>query len=126
MNTYVKVVLFGILTWLVAFVVSVAIFPLKTAQYALFETIMSIIVTISATLFAILYFRKVKERSIQAGILVGVTWFLINLAIDLPLFLLGGPMQMSFGDYMAEIGLEYLMIPTVTVGFGILLQQRAT
>jgi hypothetical protein len=33
-----------------------------------------------------------------------------------------GPMKMSFADYMKDIGLTYLIIPIVSIGFGYLLE----
>ncbi len=42
----------------------------------------------------------------------------IAVAIDAPLMLLGGPMKMSLGQYMADIGVAYLCIPAVVWGIG--------
>ena len=124
MSRYLKVGVFGFLTWLIAFVVSVLIFPIRASQRPLFESIMPVVVTLCAVLFAILYFRNLKAGFAQEGVLIGVAWFIINLAIDLPLFLLESPMQMSFADYMMDIGVTYLIIPIVTLGFGFLLQRK--
>ncbi len=57
--------------------------------------------------------------------MIGVAWFIINLAIDLPLFMLESPMQLSFAEYMTDVGVTYFIIPTVTLGFGFLLQRKA-
>jgi hypothetical protein len=38
--------------------------------------------------------------------------------------LLESPMQMSMGDYMMDIGLTYLIIPIITIGFGLILEKR--
>jgi len=56
--------------------------------------------------------------------LIGVVWFLVNVMLDLLLFM-EGPMKMSFADYMADIGLTYLIIPSVTFGLGYSLQKKA-
>ena len=61
---------------------------------------------------------------LKEGALIGVAWFAINVAIDLPLFMLEGPMKMSFADYMLDIGLTYLIFPVVGLGFGYLLEQH--
>jgi len=34
------------------------------------------------------------------------------------MFMPEGPMRMTFVDYMRDIGLTYLIIPTVAVGMG--------
>ena len=46
---------------------------------------------------------------------------MLSIALDLPLFT-EGPMKMSFEKYMKDIWLTYLIIPTVTLGFGYLLE----
>lgn len=125
MKKYLKIALFGFLTWLIAFVVSLLISPLRTSQRPLFESIMPVVVTVCAVLFTILYFRNLKAAFLQEGVLIGVAWFIINIVIDLPLFMLEGPMKMSFADYMKDIGVTYLIIPAVTIGGGFLLQQKA-
>ena len=43
-----------------------------------------------------------------------------------PLLFSEGPMKMPFADYIKDIGLTYLIIPMVTLGFGYLLQQKTT
>jgi len=124
MKRYLKVGLFGFLTWLVPFVVAFLIYPIRTSYRSLFESIMAVVVTISAVLFAVLYFRKLTTGFLSQGILVGIIWFVINIVLDLILFM-EGPMKMSFSDYIMDIGLTYLIIPAVTIGFGYILQRKA-
>lgn len=115
---------FGFLIWLIPFLVAFLIFPLRDANRPLFESVMPVVVSICVVFFAVLYFNKLDRRFIKEGILVGIVWFVISLAIDLLMFMPESPMQMSFTDYMADIGLTYLIMPTVTVGFGYLLEKR--
>jgi hypothetical protein len=61
---------------------------------------------------------------VREGAVIGVAWLVISLAIDLPLFLLESPMKMSLPDYIADIGLTYLIMPTITVGMGWVLKQK--
>ncbi len=124
MKKYLKVGLFGFLTWLLPFVVSVLIFPLRESQRPLFESIMPVVVTVCAVFFSSLYLRKVETGFLQEGLLLGVAWFVINIVVDLLLFS-EGPMKMTFADYMMDIGLTYLIIPSVAFGYGYLLQRKA-
>jgi hypothetical protein len=125
MHRYLKIILFGFLTWLISFVVSFAVFPLRTSQRAFFETIMAVAVTAVAVLFTVLYLRRANGHFLREGTLIGNAWFIINLLIDLPLFMLDSPMQMAFADYMMDIGLTYLIYPVVSMGCGYLLDQKA-
>ncbi len=120
MKKYLRLGLFGFLVWLIPFVVSFLIFGLKTSLPALFESIMPVVVVICTVVFAVVYLRKVKADFLKAGIVVGIAWLVICLIFDLLLFM-EGPMKMSFGDYMMDIGLVYLTIPVITMGFGWLL-----
>jgi hypothetical protein len=108
---------FGFLIWLIPFTVSILIFPLRTSNRPLFESIMPVVVTLCAVVLSILYFRKLGGGFVREGILLGVMWFVISIVIDLLMFM-WGPMKMTFAEYMMDIGLTYLVIPTVTIGFG--------
>lgn len=123
MNKTTKILIFGFLMWLVPFLVSVVIYPLKTSENPFFESIMSVVLTLTVVLFSIKYFRNLRTDFLREGILTGTVWFSISIILDLSLFI-WGPMQMSFENYMMDIGLTYLIIPTVTVGFGYIIQKH--
>ena len=125
MNKYVKIVLFGFLTWLIAFAISFVVFPFKALDRGLFESVMAVTVAGLAVLFAILYLRAVNAGFLKEGVLIGGVWFLVNIVIDLFLFLPPSPMQMSLGAYMTDIGLTYLIYPIVTIGFGYILEHKS-
>lgn len=114
-----KAIFFGFLVWLAAFVVAFMIFPVRETSRPLFESIMAVVVTSAAAGFAVLYFRRVRGRYVREGAILGLLWLAINLAIDAPLMLVGGPMQMTLGAYLADIGLTYLIIPAVTIAIGL-------
>lgn len=124
MNKYLKIALYGFLIWLIPFVVSILIFPFHQSNRPLFESIMPVAVTLCVVVFAILYFKTVSADFVREGVVIGAAWLIISLAIDLPLFLLESPMKMSLPDYIADIGLTYLIMPTITVGMGWVLKQK--
>jgi hypothetical protein len=113
-----KAILFGFLIWLVPFAVAFIIFPLRESSRPLFESIMPVVVTTVAVALAVRYFRQVTRDYVREGVLIGVLWLAICVLIDAPLMLLGGPMQMTLGEYMGDIGLTYVIIPAITVGIG--------
>ena len=125
MKPFFKVVLlYGVILWLIPFIVGFSAFPLKSFFSPFFETVMGITVTVCAVVFAMLYFRKLRGDYLKHGIIVGLIWFAMSVLIDLPLFIFGGPMQMSFANYMMDIGLTYLIYPIVMIGFGYLLARK--
>jgi hypothetical protein len=118
MVSFGKAVLFGFLIWLIAFVVAVAIFPIRESWRALFESIMPVVVAVATVTFAVRYVRNVRAAFLRECALLGALWFAINVLIDLPL-MLTGPMKMTLVDYAADVGLTYLIIPVITIGIGL-------
>jgi hypothetical protein len=92
----------------------------------LFESIMPVIITATVVIFSYLYFKPLMGNYVNQGVLAGVTWLFISLIIDLLLFLPPGPMQMSVTSYFMDIGITYLMIPIITIGFGYQSQRIAS
>ena len=124
MNKYLKIGIFGVLVWLVPFAVSFFIYPLKTAGNPLFESIMPLVITIMVVSLSYLYLKNIETDLLKEGVMVGVVWFIINIAIDLVLFLPPSPMQMSFTNYMMDIGITYLMIPVITIGLVVMAENK--
>jgi hypothetical protein len=116
MHSIKKAIIFGILVWAVPFAISFLIFPIRQSNRMLFESIMPVIVAGSVVIFALLYFSKAEAVSVWEGLRLGLIWFVFSFLIDLVMFS-SGPMKMPFGDYLADIGVVYLMIPIITIGF---------
>ena len=121
MKKYLKIALFGFLIWLIVFLISSALFSIHETQRPLFESIMPVVITACVVFFSILHSRKTEANFLKEGVLLGVIWFAVNIFFDLLLFM-EGPMKMSFVNYMKDIGLTYLIIPIVIIGFGYLLE----
>jgi hypothetical protein len=65
-----------------------------------------------------------KERFSQGRHLIGIAWLLISIVLYLMIFIVG-PLKMPLWDYATDIAVTYLMIPTITTGFGYLMEHRA-
>ena len=115
------IIIYGIFVWLIPFIASFSIVGLRESNRVLFESIMPVVLTATLLIFSILFFRRIKEQYFKMGVIVGISWFLINIIIDLLLFLPEGPMQITLSEYMMDIGLTYLIIIIIPVGFGYLL-----
>jgi len=124
MNKYVKLVGFGFLIWLIPFLVSFVIFPLRNTNRPLFESIMPVVLVLTVMIISVLYFKKIEKESLKEGLIAGVLWITLGLAIDLLLFLPASPMQMSFSDYMMDIGLTYLIILMIPISIGALVSKK--
>lgn len=124
MNKYLKILIFGFLVWLIPFLVSFVVFPLKATMRPLFESIMPLILTIVVVTLSYYYLKNIGVNLVKEGIIIGLAWFIINIVIDLFMFMPASPMHMSFVDYMIDIGLTYLIIPTITIGLGYMAQNK--
>jgi hypothetical protein len=124
MNRYLKIGLYGFFIWLIPFAVSVLIFPLRASQRPLFESIMPVVIAIWTVFFAVIYLSGLKSNFQTEGIALGVAWLLISIILDLLIFTVD-PLKMSLLDYTTDIGVMYLMIPTITFGFGYLMEHHS-
>ncbi len=111
-----KALLFGFLVWLVTFAVAFAISPIRETSRPLFESIMPVAIAIIVVPLGVVYFRRIRRRLMREGLRLGLLWVLMCVAIDAPLMLLGWPMYMTVPEYLADIGVTYLMIPVITIG----------
>ena len=114
-----RTILYGGLVWLAAFAVSVLIYPLHATERPLFESIMPVALAAATTTLGVDLLRRLTRVGWKEGLVVGLLWFAINVLIDAPLFLIGGPMLMTVSDYAKDIGVTYLLIPLIVLGLGI-------
>lgn len=119
MATFGRALLFGFLVWLIPFVTAFAVFPLRQSARPLFESIMPVTLTLVVMGFSLAYFKGVTRGFLREGLFLGLLWMAVSLVIDAPLMLLGGPMKMSISEYLADIGLTYVIMPIVTVGVSV-------
>ncbi|OGV91044.1 hypothetical protein A3A66_00335 [Microgenomates group bacterium RIFCSPLOWO2_01_FULL_46_13] len=107
-----QVISYGLLIWAVPFVVAMIIFPLRTSNRSLFESIMPVALA-AVTLFSAR--RYFSDKKSNEALKVGFIWMGVSLVIDALMFS-RGPMQMSLSQYLSDIGVTYLLIPLITWG----------
>jgi len=104
-----RAALLGLASWLIPFVISFLLFPLKKSNAPLFETLMTLIVLLTAGALFQRYFRG-RMVSVREAVLAGLLWLGVNLVMDYPMFAYGR-MKMQAWAYYSEIGLGYLIYP---------------
>jgi len=125
MNKYLKGLLFGFLSWLIPFI-SAFIFYSKegklTIPIDLFKSLLIVIGTLVGVFLLKIYFKNIKVNYLSEGVIVGISWFVVNIVLDLLILV---PMsKMTLEGYANQIGLRYLMIPIISTGIGCILQER--
>ena len=118
MTSIKQALLYGFLVWLISFIVACFIFCIHDSNRPLFESVMAVAVVGTTAFLAKHYFKKVSANFLREGILLGLIWFAIAVAIDLIMFMPPTPMQTSFSEYLSDIGITYLVIPIITIGMG--------
>ncbi len=119
------IMLFGFLIWLIPFVVSFFIFPLRSSSRPLFESIMPVVLTSAVVFFTVRYLSKINREFVKEGIFIGIVWAVISLVIDLILFMPESQMQMTLSDYMMDIGITYLIILIIPLGSAYLMKKNS-
>lgn len=116
MRSWKQALTLGVFVWLIPFVVAFLIYPLHGSNRPLFESVMAVTVTATAVVMGLRYVRGGAPPA--EALALGLVWLMVCVLIDAPLMLLGGPMQMTVGEYLGDIGVTYLAIPVVTWGLG--------
>ncbi|CAF30075.1 hypothetical protein [Methanococcus maripaludis] len=122
---YLKCGFFGLLTWLVPFFLSFLFYSESEGlliDIFLFKSIMIVVSGLIGVSLLIIYFKDIKKDYLIEGIFVGVSWLIINLILDILILI---PMSgMTCLTYFSQIGLRYLIIPTISISMGLLLKLK--
>jgi hypothetical protein len=124
-NLLIKNLLLGFLSWLIPFAVSFLFYKPGgelVVPYATFKSTIMIVGVISGCYLLLRYFKWVKSDFIKNGIIVGISWFAINIVLDA--IILIPMMKISFGEYFMSIGLSYIAIPAISIAMGYLLNSK--
>ena len=125
MKAYARIVLFGILTWLIPFLAAFFFYNSKgelTVDIFLFKSIMIIVGSTTAAILLIRYFKQVSSNFQREGIRLGLFWFILNVLLDMIILI---PMsEMSLPEYFAQIGIRYIVIPVMTIMVGTALANK--
>ena len=115
MASWRRALLLGLLVWLLPFVIALIASQLKDSWRSLFESIMPVTLAAVVVGFSLLYFRQVGAPTVREGVILGILWSIVSVLIDLPL-MLSPPIKMPLIEYLADMGLTYLMMPIITAG----------
>lgn len=111
--------IYGFLLWIIPFLASVVIFPLKKTDPAFFQSILGVVSITLALILTVHYFQKVKGN-LKEGIFLGLIFAIISWFFDF-FFFIWGPIKMPLVAYIKEIGIGYLIYIIIPLGFGYLL-----
>jgi hypothetical protein len=114
-----RALIYGLILWGIPFLASVIIFPLKKSDPAFFQSSLGIVSIVLAVILTVHYFQK-NQGNLREGIFLGLIFAVVSWFFDF-LFFIWGPIKMPLIVYVKEIGIGYVIYPTITVAFGYLL-----
>ncbi len=124
MNKQIKRILFGLIIWLIPFVVSIFFWDVEAnapiISMAWFSALMAFCFAIGFSIAAILWFKDVKKDSVRQGWLTGVIWYVELLILDL--IVLVGLFGMSWPDYYVML-LTYLNVIVLGGAIGYIIKK---
>ena len=120
-----KNILLGFFSWLIPFAISFLFYEpggQLVVPYATFKSTIMIVGVVSGCFLLFRYFKFVESDYIMNGVIVGLSWFAINIILDA--LILIPIMKTSFTDYFMSIGLSYISIPAISIAMGYLLNKK--
>lgn len=110
---------FGVLSWLVPFVVSI---PLvgpdgePVVDVFAFKTVMILVGAAVGAVLLAAYVPRLHGGYLRGAVVAGVGWFVVNVVLDLVVlvYLLGTPLE----EWAVGVGARYLVIPIVAASVG--------
>lgn len=117
----------GFLSWLIPFVVSFLFYKPGgelVVAYPTFKSIIMVVGVITGCYLLYQYFKNVTVDFIKHGVIVGITWFGINIILDT--IVLIPIMKTSFSEYFMSIGISYFAIPAISITMAYLLNRKTT
>ncbi|MDD1727886.1 MAG: hypothetical protein LUQ50_02305 [Methanospirillum sp.] len=120
MNDSIRTLLYGILTWLIPFLIALPCYSsdgVILIDQQVFKSIMIVTGSLTGAILLVHLFRVMRWRYFQAGWLIGISWLAINLTLD---FIILIPMSnLDIPSYFTQIGMRYLSIPIMSVMAGV-------
>lgn len=126
MDKNLKILFYGFLVWLIPFLVSWPMYSPQGQPLYDLQVIKSVLIVIGVSVGAFLtlrYFRNVKKDYAKEGAILGISWFVINSALDIIVivsFLKG----MDLITWAGQIGIRYLLMPIMTIAMGMAMEIR--
>ena len=121
MNKNLKIIIYGILIWLIPTLISFLISVFNILS--LFDVIVAVVLAATVIGFTYLYLKDITENFVREGIITGVVWVLVSIILDLVLIIIGIT-KLSLENYAIYVAPLYIIIPAITIGFGLYKDQN--
>jgi hypothetical protein len=117
MQSPIRALLYGIAIWFVwvsLVVASAQILPTGISGSALFVSMQTVALAALVLGSTVLYLRKVGAGSFREGFLVGLSWVVVMIALDLAHSVVMPEMVPDIGAYLVAVAPSYVVMPIIT------------
>ena len=117
MHAPIHTLLHGIAIWFVwvsLVVFSAQLLPAEISSSPLFVSMQMVALAALVLGFTVLYLRKVGQSSFGEGIVVGLVWVVVMIAVDFAHSVVMPAMVPDFGAYIAAVAPSYVVVPIIT------------
>ena len=122
MNKNAKIINYGLLVWLIPSLITVILGSFIAAMN-IFEIVSAVAIAVTVIVFSYLYLKCITENFIKESVLVGISWLIISIVLDIILILLGIS-QLTLTNYTIYVAPLYIIIPAITFGLGLYMNQK--
>ena len=126
MNRISRVLVTGLLSWLVPFLVSIPLYPQgqPVLDLQLTKSILVVVGGLVGAWLALWYLKGAKAGFTREGAVLGTAWFALNCGLDI-LVLVGLMHGMDLFTWGGQVGVRYLLLPIMTTAMGAAADIRA-
>ena len=122
MNKNAKIINYGLLVWLIPSLITVILGSFLAAMN-IFEIVSAVAIAVTVIVFSYLYLKGITENFIKESVLVGISWLVISIVLDIILILLGIS-QLTLTNYTIYVAPLYIIIPAISIGLGLYMNHR--
>jgi uncharacterized membrane-anchored protein len=115
-----EIIGFGFIVWLIPTIVTY--FASDAGSVQLYDFTASVAIGGSAVVLSYIYFKDITSHFVREGIIIAIVWLMITLVLDVVLIFLGVS-KTSLLEYAVTVVPLYVIIPAITIGFGLYLDQ---
>ena len=122
MNKNLRIIIYGFIVWLIPTLITLSISYLNALDF--FDVVSAIAIAAVVIIFSYVYFKDISTNFIKEGVILGLEWLIISIGLDSILIFLGVT-KLSLMEYMVYVVPIYIIIPAITIGFGLYKDQMA-
>lgn len=115
-----KITGFGFIVWLIPTIVTYFTSNVSSVQF--FNFVASVAIAAPVVALSFIYFKDITTHFVKEGVIIAIAWMVITLILDVVLIFVGIS-KTTLLEYAITIVPLYVIIPAITIGFGLYLDQ---